>query len=336
MLDPIIPFILAGGAGLRLWPLSTPQRPKPLLSISSPETLLEQTVNRLKYIANISSPVLLCSDQMADIVSSECYSGSFSYIIEPQGKNTAAACIISALYAQQSHSQAMVLMLACDHFISPPNAFARSIHEALPAVTSGKLVTFGITPDSPNEGYGYITADANGNIEAFHEKPDHASAQSLIARGALWNSGMFLWRADCLVAEAQKHCPDLLEGCKAALAQAKTKDKQLWLNESQWQLLESQPVDRVIMEKTDKGWVQKADFAWSDMGTFEAWWKHVSKDKHGNAIQGKVRLRECSQCLVINETDKLIELSHAHNQLWIRNATGEELKRPLKVNQSTD
>ena len=221
----IIPVIMSGGSGTRLWPLSRKKYPKQFLSLAGSETMLQQTLQRLEGI-EMHQPIIVCNEDHRFIVAEQLRQSGIerpSILLEPMGRNTAPAIAIAALQAIKSDPEAMLLVLAADHVIANRAAFQQTVDVAHSAAREGHLVTFGIVPDGPETGYGYIRYQADADnpyypVAAFVEKPDQATAESYLQSGDyLWNSGMFMFKADRYLQELKTHRPDILQACEAAM-----------------------------------------------------------------------------------------------------------------------
>lgn len=308
----IIPVLLSGGAGTRLWPLSRKTYPKQLLSLLGEKTLLQQAALRvndptlfgnLMIVANVEHRFAI-ADQLRsiDVVDP-------TIILEPFGRNTAAAIAIAALVASESDPDAVILAMPVDHWVKNAAAFRAAVQMGVPAAKAGKLTLFGIKPTAPATGFGYvrigkqltIAADSH-EVSAFVEKPSQEHAQELIAAGDhAWNSGIFLMPVRVLLKELQRFAPDVLSACKAALKGA-TKDLDfLRLEEKAFETCPSISIDYSVMENTDHAAVVPADFGWSDVGSWSALWDAGDKDNSGNVVVGDVVMEDASGCYVRGE-----------------------------------
>lgn len=221
----LLPIIMAGGSGTRLWPLSRNLYPKQFLTLTGSNSMLQDTVARLQGLEH-QAPVLICNEEHRFIVAEQLRQRNFAHsgiILEPVGRNTAPAIAVAALHATAQGNDPLLLVLAADHVIQDQANFIQAVHQAIPQATAGKLVTFGIVPHAPETGYGYIrqgkaVSDSAYQVAAFVEKPDLATAESYLAsKEYYWNSGMFMFRASSYLNELAAHRPDILIACQQAM-----------------------------------------------------------------------------------------------------------------------
>lgn len=290
----IRPVILAGGGGARLWPLSTPQRPKPLLRLLDDRTLLRATAERVADPALFTRPLLSVGVAFAEAAAAE-LDGAADLLVEPVGRDTAAAVAAAALSASP---ETPLLMTPADHAIRDAAGFRRSIEAAMPAVLAGKLVLFGIPPTGPATGYGYALpgeADAIARpLDRFVEKPAEAEATRLIAEGALWNAGLFFGLAQTFLDAFAEHAPDIL----AAVRRARTGDGAL---SAAFADAPARPFDKAVMEKTRAAALAPLASDWSDVGDWLSVWNASTKDSDGNVIVGDVVQEGCRNCYLRGE-----------------------------------
>lgn len=291
----IIPVILSGGSGTRLWPMSTPERPKQFLSLTDERTMFQLTVGRTADAGRFAPPVIVASARHANLVEAQLEEISVrpgALILEPCARNTAPAIALAAL----GGGRAPLLVMPSDHVIGDPDAFQRAIAAALPLLDDGWLVTFGIEPEGPETGYGYIEAGEplNGQtrqVIRFVEKPDRARAEAMLAAGShFWNGGIFLFRADMFLEALQVHAPAILEATRASIETA-TRNGHRVLPEGQ--AFASSPADSIdyaVMEKADRVAVVPVAMGWSDVGSWDAIYALGTKDKDENCQKGHVRL----------------------------------------------
>lgn len=298
--DLIHPVILSGGSGSRLWPLSRAGYPKQFLSLTGNNSMLQDTVARVSN-ERFSAPLMICNEEHRFIVAEQLRSAGVSpsrIILEPVGRNTAPAVAVAALALLQQHEDALMLVLPSDHVILNQQAFHAAIEQAAIAARKGKLVTFGIDPDKPETGYGYIQKGALLNaIEGVHqvarfvEKPDQDTAATYLATGEyLWNSGIFLFSARQYLNELMTHHPQIVEACKQALEQAEQDLNFCRLNKDAFSASPSDSIDYAVMERTEHAAVVPVDMNWSDLGAWSALWDIHEKDEFGNAKSGDVLL----------------------------------------------
>ncbi len=301
---PIQAIILCGGEGKRLWPLSTPQKPKPFLPLIDNKTLLQKTVERMKH-KNYAPPVLIANQNMAAVLGE--HYPSFEHIIEPAGRNTAPAIAVAALSVAPS---TLLLILPADHYIEKEGEFHRLIEKGAGLAEAGNIVCFGIIPSAAETGYGYIQADSGGKILRFCEKPDRVQAEKWVKEGGYcWNSGMFLFSAATMIAEMKKYAPDILAAAEGALKGAEKQGK-ITLLGGDFISAPAVPIDIAIMEKTKKGVMVPANIGWSDIGSWEALWQVAKKDEGGNVMLGDIEaIDSCNNYLSVQKPLRIIGLS---------------------------
>lgn len=300
----LIPVILSGGSGTRLWPLSRELYPKQLLALTGDTTLLQQTAARLENFDDAAPPIVVCNEEHRFLVAEQLRAMEIAptaIILEPVGRNTAPATAVAALRAMATDLEALLLVLPADHLIEDVNAFRNAVMAGIEPAREGKLVTFGIKPDKPETGYGYIkkgdgltvgkkkkTAQAYA-VAQFVEKPDIATAKKYLQSGDyLWNSGMFLFRADTFLHELQLHGPAMVEACQKSFATATRDLDFLRLDEKAFAACPSDSIDYAVFEKTANAAVVPVDPGWSDIGSWSALWEVSSKDSNGNVLVGDV------------------------------------------------
>ncbi|TVO77670.1 mannose-1-phosphate guanylyltransferase/mannose-6-phosphate isomerase [Sedimenticola selenatireducens] len=292
----MIPVILSGGSGTRLWPLSRSHYPKQFLPLVTENTMLQETLLRLDGLGDIDNPIVVCNEDHRFMVAEQLRELGVipqSILLEPVGRNTAPAVAMAALSAHSP--DALLLVLAADHVISDVASFQSSILKAVQLADSGALVTFGIVPTGPETGYGYIQrgdADAAGesySVTAFVEKPDLSTATAYIDSGEYyWNSGMFVFRASRYLEELGRHNPAILAACQKAHQNALVSPDFTRLGKEAFAACPADSIDYAVMEKTDRAVVVPLDAGWNDVGSWSALWDVAGKDVNGNAIKGDV------------------------------------------------
>ena len=309
----IIPAILCGGVGSRLWPMSRALFPKQLLPLLSERTMLQETVARVADSDRFEPPMMLCNADHRFLVAAQMQEAGQEHggiILEPAGRNTAPAIALAALHAKSA--DALLLVLSADHLIANPDALNAAVDAASVAARDGHLVTFGINPDHPSTGYGYIkvgsgeVAPGINAVEKFVEKPDLATAESFLATGEYrWNAGMFLFRADRYLEELQRHAPDILAQCKEAMNAAENDLDFIRPGVEAFLACRSDSIDYAVMEKCDRAAVAPCDIGWSDIGSWAQLWEAGKIDENGNGAVGDVMLEDATNCYVRSE-DKLV------------------------------
>ncbi len=310
----IHPVILCGGSGTRLWPLSRKSYPKQFSALLDDGSLFEASVRRTAG-PGYSAPVVVTNAEFRFIVREQLAGAGVepaAVLIEPEGRNTAAAVLAAALWIAETDPGAMLLVAPSDHVIPDAAAFREAVTTALPVAMSGSLVTFGITPDRPETGYGYLElegpAEGDGPIplRAFVEKPDAVRAAAMIADGRhLWNAGIFLFAANTIVDAFEAHAPDTLQGVRAAVAEAQRDLDFIRLGAVPWRGLPDISIDYAVMEKASNLAVQPYRGTWSDLGGWEAVWRESGPDFDGLVCHGPTTAIDCEGSLLRSEADSL-------------------------------
>ena len=311
----LIPVILCGGSGSRLWPLSRKSYPKQFLALdgNSELTLLQKTLKRLESFENISQPIIICNEEHRFIVAEQCRSIDVvpgEIILEPVGKNTAPAIILASLNVLDKNNDANLIVLSSDHLIHNESQFLEAVKCGLDFTLQNKIVTFGVIPDRPETGYGYIRIenriDINNlkghTIKEFIEKPDFEKAQQFISSGKyVWNSGIFMFKASIVLKELEKYSKKNIDIIKNSLKKGNKDLDFLRIDKHIFQKCENISIDNAVMEKTDLGIVVPIDNGWSDIGSWYSLWQSSAKDKNSNFIKGKVYSEQSSDNYVRSE-----------------------------------
>jgi mannose-1-phosphate guanylyltransferase/mannose-6-phosphate isomerase len=308
----ITPVILCGGAGSRLWPLSREAMPKQFLPLFEGRSLFDLTLERISDTSIFSAPVIVTAQSLAELVSQSLESAKCQgqIVLEPCRRNSAAAIAVAVELVTRTAPNALMLVLASDQFIQDAGAFRAAAHESAAIAAKGRIVTFGIVPDSPNTGYGYIEpgpdlGEGICTVARFIEKPAAARAAELVAEGCLWNSGNFLFRADVMRAEIHKFEPRIAEVADAVAKSMKIEEHQgqvfHFIPEEIFAQSPSIAIDYAVLERTSHAACKPVHYRWSDMGTWDSVWSHLGKDESGNVTRGSVSLLETRNSLVFSE-----------------------------------
>jgi mannose-1-phosphate guanylyltransferase/mannose-6-phosphate isomerase len=291
----IVPVILSGGSGTRLWPLSRKFYPKQFLDLVNDTTLFQDTILRLPKL--LEKPLIICNEEHRFLAAEQLRqikTEPNGIILEPVGKNTAPAIALAALRLLNKNNDPLLLVLSADHLIQNNKAFHEAISVAEKLANDDKLVTFGVVANKAETAYGYIETDMSKsnnfyNIRSFKEKPNKEDAQKYTeSSNYLWNSGMFMFKASTYLNELEKFEPDILNGCKKSL-QSKQKDIDfIRLNNNEFIQCPDKSIDYAVMEKTDNAVVVRLDAEWSDIGSWDALFDAKAKDKYGNVSTGDV------------------------------------------------
>ena len=292
----IVPVILCGGAGTRLWPVSREDAPKPFIPLVDGETTFAMTLERVADAARYSAPLVVASMAQRRLVEAGLAAAGVdgTVMLEPERRDTAAAVACAAIFAAARDPGAVVLVLAADHVIRDQEKFAGAVLSALPAAEAGSIVVFGLRPTYPATGFGYIQAGSVLNtgparaVALFVEKPDRDLAEAFIAEGYLWNSGIFLMKATTVLTEMGLRAADILAAAKNAMRGAAADGNAIILDRAAFAAAPKRSFDYAVMEKTKQAAVVAADFDWSDVGTWAAVWDAAAKDADGNVLAGDV------------------------------------------------
>ena len=288
------PVLLSGGSGTRLWPLSREAYPKQFLPLAGDDTMVQATWRRVEALADLA-PIVVANEEHRFLVAEQLRQVGApvpAILLEPVGRNTAPAIAAAALQAMAGGADPLLLVLPSDHVVRDVAGFQRAVREASSAAEAGALVTFGIVPDAPETGFGYIQAEAGDGLRQvlrFVEKPDAATARSYLdAGGYYWNSGMFLFRASRYLEELARFRPDIVDAVRAAHAGARHDGDFVRLDKDAFSACPSDSIDYAVMEKTADAMVLPVDIGWNDVGSWSALWDVAERDADGNAHHGDV------------------------------------------------
>jgi mannose-1-phosphate guanylyltransferase/mannose-6-phosphate isomerase len=300
----LLPVIMAGGTGSRLWPMSRKNLPKQLLKLDGDLTMLQATVDRLQGLPCMA-PSVICNEDYRFMVAEQLRqmgSDTSALILEPVGRNTAPAIALAAIEATRHGDDPVMLVLAADHVIRNADAFRQCVVEGNALVEKGKIVTFGIVATHPETGYGYLKAASKTGasaVEAFVEKPDAATAQTYFDSGDyFWNSGMFMFKASRYLTELGKHRPDILEACQKAMANVGHDLDFTRVDADAFAACPSESIDYAVMEKAHDVWVVPMDAGWNDVGSWSALKDIGDKDANGNVCHGDIIMHNTSNSYI--------------------------------------
>jgi mannose-1-phosphate guanylyltransferase/mannose-6-phosphate isomerase len=311
----LIPLILSGGSGTRLWPISRRNLPKQFLSLAGSETLFQQTLRRAAALPDAAAPVVVASDDHRFLAAEQLHElgiADANILLEPVARNTAPAIAVGALQALRRDADALILVLPADHLIGDAEAFTVSVARARRLAEQGWLVTFGIRPDRAETGFGYIRRGAalegdTFRVDQFVEKPRLDVAEQYLASGEYdWNSGMFLFRASRYLEELQQHAPAMLAAARAAFEEANTDLDFIRLDPEAFTRAPNDSIDYAVMEKTARAAVVPVGCGWSDIGSWDALWMAADKDANGNHLEGDVMALDTNGSLVRSHDRHLV------------------------------
>ncbi len=303
-MQKIQPVILAGGTGSRLWPLSRELYPKQLLRLIDETSLLQTTVLRVCQLVEVLPPLLVVGEEHRFITRSQVdaldLDLDYKILLEPVGRNTAPAVCGAVEYcATETDEDTILLVLPADHLILRKEAFSEVVNKAVTLAAEGQIVTFGVDPQHPETGYGYIEQGEGSSVRSFQEKPDLETAKSYLSKGNyLWNSGMFAFSIKTFREEMERLAPEMLACMREAVLQGHKDEKFFRLDKEAMSRCPNDSIDYALMEKTDKAAVVAADLDWSDIGSWHALWEVSAKDENGNVSQGDVLMEDTKNCLV--------------------------------------
>ncbi|WP_278362864.1 mannose-1-phosphate guanylyltransferase/mannose-6-phosphate isomerase [Acinetobacter schindleri] len=313
----MIPVILSGGSGTRLWPLSRSSYPKQFLSITEEKTLFQLTLDRIsnlnQFLVNFQNPIIVTNENHRFIVAEQLRQKKIpaQILLEPIARNTAPAIAVAAELALSRREDPVLLILAADHVIQQQDAFNQSIQVGLAAAEAGQLVTFGIVPTAPETGYGYIKAQQKIEqselksypVTEFVEKPNRVTAEQYVADGSyLWNSGMFMFKASTYLLELEKFNPTIAKNAKNAIQNSKNDLDFIRLDKTSFEQCPEDSIDYAVMEKTEHAVVVPLNANWNDVGAWNSVWEVSQKDENGNSLRGDVIAQDTHNSLIHAET----------------------------------
>lgn len=339
-LQPITPVILSGGAGTRLWPLSRGERPKQFIALTAARTMFELTLARIEGLAGATAPVVVGNATHAELIHAQSDAG-MTLILEPCARNTAPAIALAAL-ALEAQDSAMLVMPS-DHIVTDVAAFHAAIERARPLVTQGWLVTFGIEPDAPETGFGYIALGSEltegvHKVARFVEKPDLDRATAMLAQGGhVWNAGIFLFSARAYLAALAEYQPAMLDAARDAMAQAQREGDTILPAADAFAACPSDSIDYAVMERAAKVACVPVSMGWSDVGSWDTLHALASKDARGNALQGAAHAIDARDCLVRSDgphvtvvgVENLIVIATADEILVLPRGRSQEVRKAV-------
>jgi mannose-1-phosphate guanylyltransferase / mannose-6-phosphate isomerase len=317
-MQPLVPIVLSGGSGTRLWPLSRQKYPKQLLSFIGEDSLLQATLRRMEGLTDIEfgAPLVVCNEEYRFVIAEQLrlMGTKGNILLEPVGRNTAPALTLAALAAMREGSDPVLLVMPADHVIADVPRFQMAVRAGMTLAGDGAVVTFGITPDSPETGYGYIEAGESlgtggaSRIARFVEKPDRATAQTYLEAGSyFWNSGLFMMKASVWLAAIDTCRPDISTACRAAWEKGVVDGDFLRVDKEEFLHCPSDSIDYAVMERLahddslPAGIFIPLSAGWSDVGSWDSLWQVLPKDHQGNVSQGDVLLNDCRNVLALSE-----------------------------------
>lgn len=321
----LIPVILSGGSGSRLWPLSRKLYPKQFIPLRDDKSLYQSTLERIRDLDDVENVVTVCNDEHRFMAAEQARLlgiENAEIILEPVGRNTAPAITIAAMHAKTKQPDANILVLPADHILGDKQQFSLAVQQAR-QVAENNLVTFGVVPARAETGYGYIKHDKKSISEAafevtdFVEKPDHKTAESYLKSGNyLWNSGMFLFRVDLFLQEIQQFQPEIYNACAQAYEKGEQDLDFIRLDEASFSSAPNISVDYAVMENTTKAAVVPLGSGWSDVGSWHALWESSKRDQNNNATHGDVVEEDCNGCF-IHASNRLVAAVGVKDQVIV-------------------
>lgn len=342
--DLVVPIILSGGSGTRLWPLSTDTRPKQFLELTGPKSMFQLTMERCKQSDFFDEPIIVGNEKHADLAEeqlSEIGSSAQALILEPCARNTAPAIALAALACKNPDT--LMLVMPSDHLIKDVKAFLQAIASSLPIAEEHWLVTFGIEPTSPETGYGYIEqgeqiagSASSFSAKNFVEKPNLSNAEKMLAAGGFhWNAGIFLFRADTYLEAMETYAPEMLLAVTQSMEKAHRDSNRIVPDENCFSNAPSDSIDYAVMERAEKVAVTPMKAEWSDVGSWDSLYEIAQKDGYGNALTGNVGTMESNRNLIHAEgvtvktygVEDLIIVANGETVMVLRRGESQNVKK---------
>lgn len=349
----IHPVILSGGSGTRLWPLSRANYPKQLLPLVGKETMLQATLTRAAALLNAQAPILVCNAEHRFLIQEQCEAINIkpeAIYLESVGRSTAPAIALAAFHLAQADENAMMLVLPADHVIDDQASFAQAVETAVVAAQEGYLATFGVAPNAPETGYGYIKVGEAISfatpalltvyqVQSFFEKPDRETAEEYLrAGGYIWNSGMFVFTAKLYLQELQRHRPDIFTAIQKAWLEKATDLGFIRPCKDAFAVCPSDSIDYAVMQVTDRAAVVPVQFGWSDVGSWDSLWRIAPKDVDGNVTSGDTLIIDTKSSYIRAESrlvsviglDDIIVIETADAVLVMHKSKTQQLKSVIE------
>lgn len=313
----IVPVVMSGGSGTRLWPLSRTANPKQLHALVSELTLIQHSIARVSGAEcemDFCEPLVVLNSRQLDLARDQIENLSLPvsrWVVEPAGRNTAPVAAVAAEIVRELHGDdALILLMPADHHIEDEPGFLATVRRGSHLAANGHIVTFGIAPTAPATGFGYIQRGEmlgeGYEVAAFREKPDEDTARAYLADGRFyWNAGIFLFSAATVLAEMEQHCPQICAPSLEAVRRAETVDDVIHLDRAAFESFDGISFDYAVMERTGRAAVVPADFGWSDVGSWSSLWDICPKDQSGNVVRGDVHLEKTENSLVISTRQRV-------------------------------
>jgi len=346
----ITPIILSGGQGVRLWPLSRSNKPKQFIPLLNKKTLFEETIARCGDKEIFNAPTIICAQRHRFIVRNiltSCAPQDTNIIMEPFGRDTAAAISIAALSANDPDD--VILMLPSDHLIPDLEKFNETVRKSLPLAANGHIVALGIKPTSAHTGFGYIERGAEEGVgykvKTFHEKPTLKKAEKYISNSDYyWNAGIFMMQAKTLISEIEKYAPDILSSARDTWNARKDDLGDVLLDPTEFKKVRKQSIDYAVLEKTDRAAVVPAEFEWNDLGSWESLWRVSKKDKKENVVKGTIFSHDVKESYLHSEgpalavlgLEDIIAVASSDAVFIAPKSRSEEVKKLVEDMQNSD